>query len=1049
MKGLFRGDNMLSSMRLRQILLGSTLAIGTTGLGIAHAQSTDTSPVATQSQSGTADRSKIDNSTQVEGVVVTGSRIARKDLTADQPVEVLTGQYIQDRGFTNLADAINELPAAGDAIRPSGDQNDFGTGRNYINLFDLGTNRTLTLVDGHRFVGDNPTNIFANEPGNQVDINALPTLFVDRIESVIATGAAVYGSDAVSGVVNVIMKQKYEGAEIVAQTGISDYGDAPRYSVEGAFGHNFLDGKLNLAFDFQYDRTNALLYSDRPRTSEQLGFAPNPAAGAGANGIPGQILVANTRFSGATTGGLPLTLDGNQIYLPGTSTPVQFAPNGNLVAFNPGTVYGNFFGGTSSGGDSVNEAPLTALQTPLDRKVLTSMGSYDFSPHVHLHAKLFYSNNEAREPVNQPNYADYAFGPSPPDGSAVYPGLALAVNANNPFINSQARSILAANGVSEFYLSRSNADLTPSPVSNNDQTVDGVIDLDGDFTVANRNFNWSASWTRGASWSSFDEDGIVFEDPNQPGFTPGSYGLPGPISYALNAVAGANGQPACSVTVSNPNSTDPYIKNCVPLNVFGAGNASKAALQYITANFGNKSYNQQDDGQLNLSGTILKLPAGDWKFSIGYEYRREQASFTPSAAAAEGIGYSVPISGQTGAYDTNEYYAETLAPIFGPGFNAPGMYKLEFDGAYRKVQNSIAGINEAWSFGGRYSPIQDVTFRGSRSKTFRAPALTELFASSTSAYDAGADPCQVSNITSGPNPAARQKNCATAFAALGANLPTFTDSIVSDETIPVTAGGNPGLKNEVGNSFTYGVVLQPRFIPGLSVTADYVHIDITNAIEYFGVGNLLENCYDSPTYPSSTCNLFQRNSAGQVVSAQETYVNAGYERYAGAIYGVNYDRPVNRLPFLNFAQDLGRVGVNFNAVNTRRILNSISGLGFDTIDYAGLIPTSAGGGTSGQPRWKAQLDFHYSYGPVKATWTTHYIGPAKYDLTFTENNQDILEINPYFQHDLAIEYQLTRNVTARLNIDNITNVQPPYPVSSVSTYDLVGRYYLLAVDGKF
>jgi outer membrane receptor protein involved in Fe transport len=185
------------------------------------------------------------------------------------------------------------------------------------------------------------------------------------------------------------------------------------------------------------------------------------------------------------------------------------------------------------------------------------------------------------------------------------------------------------------------------------------------------------------------------------------------------------------------------------------------------------------------------------------------------------------------------------------------------------------------------------------------------------------------------------------------------------------------------------------------------------------------------------------------VSAQETYVNAGYERYAGAIYAVNYDRPVNKLPFLNFTQDLGRVGVNFNAVNTRRILNSISGLGYDTIDYAGVIPTSAGGGTTGQPRWKAQLDVHYAYGPLRASWTTHYIGPAKYDLTYTDNNQNILEINPYFQHDLAIEYKINQSLTARLNINNITNVQPPFPVSSVSTYDLVGRYYLLALDGKF
>ena len=986
-----------------------------------------------------------------ETVVVTGSRIRRADLTSDPPVAVISGQYIQDRGFTNLADVINQLPAAGDAIRPSGDQNDFGTGRNYINLFDLGTNRTLTLVNGRRFVSDNPTNIFGNEAGGQVDINALPTLFVDRIEEVPATGAAVYGSDAIAGVVNIILKQKYDGLEITGQTGISDYGDAPRYTVEAAAGHTFLDGKLNLAIDFQYDRTNALLYSDRPRTAAQYAFVPNPADTGPNDGIPGTILISNDRFAGVTVGGLPFTIHqapgfrgGQMIDLPGTNTPVQFGPSGDLIPFNPGTVYGLT---DASGGDSLNLAPYTALQTPLDRKIFTAMGNYDITSHVRLHAQVFYSNNGATEPANQPNYAAEAFngGGFHTGFNTVIPGLAPLVSSDNAFLTPQAKSVLAADGVTKFLLSRANTDLTPSPVSSNDQTYDAVLDLDGDFRALNRDFTWSAAYTRGSSWSNFDEYGFLFVDPN----SPNAANYAGPFAYALNAVMGPNGTPVCAITLAHPKSKDPDIKNCVPLNLFGTGNASKAAINYVTANFGNSSYNQQDDGQLNFGGTVAKLPAGDWKFSLGYEYRREAASFTPDAASAAGLGYSVPIIGQSGAYETNEYYAETLAPILGPGFNFPLAYKLEFEGAYRKIQNSLAGYNEAWSFGGRYSPTQDVTFRGSRSKTFRAPAITELFSASTPAYDSGADPCQASNITAGPNPAVRQANCAAAFKALGANLSSFTDSIVGNETIPVNIGGNPDLKNETGSSWTYGVVLTPRVVPGLSMTADYIHIDITDAIEFAGIGDLLEQCYDSPSYPDSACGQFKRNGQGQVVSANETYINAGYSRYAGAQYAINYERDVARLPFVQTVRDLGKVGVSFQALNTRRILTSDSGLGFDTIDYAGVIPTSEGGGTSGQPRWKGQLDVRYSYGPLEAGWTTHYIGPAKYDLTYTLENQNILEINPYFDYDLSLAYKINSHLTARLNIDNITNAQPPYPVSSVSTYDLIGRYYLLSLDGKF
>ena len=1016
-------------MTIRSVLLATTAFMAVAGTGAAaQAQSTATGANAAPPPAA------------VQEVVVTGSRIPRPNLSSIQPISVISGQEIQQRGFTNLADIINELPAAGLGDNPMGDQDGFDVGRNYINLFNLGTQRTLTLVDGHRFVGDNSTSIFGLEAGNQVDINALPTLFVDRIDEVPATGAAVYGSDAIAGVVNIILKKKFEGVEVTAQTGLSDRGDAPRYEVEAALGHSFLDGKLNLAVDLQYDRTNSLTYADRPRTNAQYAFAPNPADTGPTDGIPGTILIKNNRFSGVTDGGLPFDLNGNLINLPGTNTPVQFAKNGNLVAFNPGTVYGNFLGGDASGGDSLNLAPHTSLQTPLDRKIVTAMGSYDFNPHLRLSVKLFYSENGATENVSQPNYSSFAFngGYIPPVGT-VYPGLAFQVASDNAFLTPQAKAVLAADGVTNFVLSRANTDLTPDPIRSHDRTMDGSIDLAGDFNAIGRNFTWDASYVKGASFSQYHTDNIIFGNPD--------FNVADRFAYALDSVIGPGGTPVCRVSLQNPGSTNPDIAGCVPVNPFGANNNSKAALKYIETDFGDKSVNRQDDGQINISTSLVKLPAGDLKVALGFEYRREQAGFTPSIASAEGIGYSIPISGQVGAYHTNEYYAEISAPILGPGFNLPFAQKLEFEGAYRKIDNSIAGTNEAWSYGGRFSPIQDLTIRGSRSKTFRAPALTELFAGGTQAYDAGADPCQSSNITSGPNPAARQANCAKAFAALGADLGSFTDSIVSDETIPVTAQGNAQLKNEIGNSWTYGLLVQPRFIPGLSMSIDYIHIDITNAIEFFGVGSLLEECYDSPSYPNSSCGDFTRQQGtGQVTTANETYINAGYIHFAGAQYNLSYARALNRLPFIDkFAfipsdRDLGQIGLNFDATNTRRLITSPSGLGFDAVDTAGTIDI---------PRWRWQASVLYAYGPANFRWTTHYIGPSSYDNTFTIENQSILKVGNNVTHDLSASYKIKPWLTARLNIYNITDQKPPFPISGVGYYDEIGRYFLLGLDGKF
>ena len=200
-----------------------------------------------------------------------------------------------------------------------------------------------------------------------------------------ATGAAVYGSDAIAGVVNAIMRRTYVGEEINVQQGWSTYGDDPHTTVEVAVGHNFFDNKLNLAVDFQFDKTGTILNSDRPNAAIQNTFAPNPDPNAGMGGIPAQILVPNNRISGVTVQGVPYSFyTGNPLTLPGTNTFVQFGANGNLVPYNTGALYGGcteeLLFCVESGGSGLNLAPLTTLQTGVDRKVATALATYDFSP---------------------------------------------------------------------------------------------------------------------------------------------------------------------------------------------------------------------------------------------------------------------------------------------------------------------------------------------------------------------------------------------------------------------------------------------------------------------------------------------------------------------------------------------------------------------------------------------------------------------------------------------------------------------------------------------
>jgi outer membrane receptor protein involved in Fe transport len=1048
---------------------GSDGPLTTNGTGHAAAL------VALQGQAGAAAAARRDcpdGSAPVNGqcpsavkeVVVTGSRIPRARTTTDQPVEVITKQDIDDRAFANLADAINNLPASGAGVTPIGVQNSFGTGRNYIDLFGLGSTHTLTLVNGLRFVGDNPTNFFSTTSGgNQVDLNALPTLFLDHIDSVYATGAAVYGTDAVAGVVNVELTKHFTGEEFIVQGGISDFADIPRYTVEAAIGRDFnlFGGRLNVAVDFQYDKTNALNQNDRPWLSNGLSFVANPNYNGPGTG-PQQIVIPNFRFPSLTAGGVPfmldnftpLTADGTPYTTPGAKI-VNFATGGNLVPENIGPLYNypiDLFAFTnSSGGDGLNLAQLSSLQTPLNRKVFTGMINYEINPHLRWDTYVFYSDNIAVETVRQPNYNVVFFGAAnacnQPSGSSG----SLLICGDNAFLNSQAKGVLTANGIAlspntpAFYLSRDNTDITPDPISSYVHTLNIASTLTGDFDLFSRNFAWNVSASRGEAYSFFHQMGIIYSRPDT--INPAAGDL---FGNALDSVM-VGGSPECRIKAMNPGSTDPNIANCLPYNPFGVSNPGNgASARYFTGAFDDKAKNVQDDILGNIGFTIIHLPGGDAKMELGYEYRKLQTSFTPNENALLGEGNSVPIDGIKAGYHTNEYYTEMRIPVFGADFNFPLAYRLSIDGAYRNVESSQAGTNKAWQWGFNYQPVRDLTLRYSRSKTYAAPTLGEAFAPQTSAYDFATDPCVVSQITQGPDPSVRAKNCTALLNGLGINPSTFTTDPSNNASVPIMAGGNPKLKNEVGNSFTYGVVVQPRWTPGLTLTADYIQVTITNALEAFNLTQEAAQCFDSPNYPNDpSCAAIQRDpKSGFIIGGTESFINAGFQRFQAVNYSLFYDRPVNKipgvslLPFVNPSADLGRLTANVNIVNIRSFTNSIDGSTQDETQFAGTIDT---------PKWRWQAAFTYSRGPWRAGWVTHYIGPALYSTTTGPANQIPYQLKEYMTHDASLAYRLTPNIRLQFNVNNMFDTPPPSPVGTynVTFYDFIGRYYLFSIRGKF
>lgn len=1020
----------------RTFLLGTSVLAGVLAASAATAQE--------------ANVSAQPEATEVSEIVVTGSRIRRNDLTAANPISIVSAETLDKKGYANVASALNEMPVSGVPITPEGDQASFGAGRSYVNLFNLGTNRTLVLVNGRRFVGANVSSIFSGaSAGGQVDFSSIPTALIERVETVQATGGAIYGSDAVAGVINVITKKSFEGFEANIEYGVSGQGDADQYRFRATAGETFFNDRLSIAGSYEYAETTSLSYADRDHTARQMFRSVNPANVNNSDGIPANIWYSDRRIGEITEGGLAFRTAGVAMSglltmedpnNPGQRIAAQFAPDGTLIPYNTGLrVASSQF----QGGDGLNLAPLTSMQSPVTRQNATLFSTFEITPRVRLDTEVFYNNTKATEDFNQPIYNGGLFG-----------GVsgALQFSTANPFLSAQARDVILSQpdalpadpdnaGERLFYLHRASTDLVePNSLANSD-TYRIVTNLNGDFDAVGRTFFWNVAANYGRNEGFFQQDGI-----NQANFL-----------QAINVVADGNGGVQCA-------DADARAAGCQALNLFGKGARSEAALDYIGETYRQDYVIQQTTFEANFGGDLINLPAGPLSFNVGYEYRKEESSFMPNEASNLGLGRSAAIARLQGEYDTSEFYGEVAVPIVGGDFTLPFVQELNMDASFRAVDNSMAGKDEAWAVGLRYRPIQDLMLRGSISRSFRAPGITELFTpESTSFMSVTTDPCDARNIDSGPNPAARRANCEAAFEALGLPRDFKLTSNIQGATQKGTTAGNPNLQNEIADQYTFGFVYQPQFIRGLVVNADWTEIELTNAIGNFSLNSIMQVCYDLPNPDPAICGRFQRGSAdmmngdtslaGQVLGAdlapngvgpQSGFVNAGYTKFAGWSAGVEYT--TNLEDYQGFAGLGGRLTLDFDYFNNDTYRSSVTGLGFDEVNSQNVI---------GYPEHRWTLNTSYSKNGFGVVWTTRYTGESKFSNTTTKENYEQLTVSEYFLNDVSFAYNFEdalpylKDVTARLQVRNVFDVTPPFGTTGIGSYDQIGRYFQVGLTTRF
>lgn len=961
-------------------------------------------------------------------IVVTGSRL-RGEAVTTQPTATVDGAAIQSMGITNIGQALTALPSFGvPGNATTGSQGSFGAGQTFVNLYDLGAQRTLTLVNGNRFVSSGSSSIFGAVQGSPVDLGQIAPALVDYIDVVSVGGAPIYGSDAIAGTVNVVLKKNYEGVSVNASSAISDMHDAGNYNASLLAGHNFDGGRGNITLNVFYDHQDGLTTAARSITNSTRTFNGSDPTGT----YSYARYAGGQHYSVFTNTGMPLFADSIPIYYGSPYAAITnnagqalyFNSNGALVPFNDGTVLGN--GITEAGGDGFGISDYGNFLTQSERIQGTLLANYEISDHVRFHGEFWLGRNQASNLADQPYYSTSLFA------DAGEPNGNLILSTSNPFLSAADRATiqenLAAYGMptDTFYLARANTDLATGAFKTTTTLWRVVGGLDGDFSLGNHDFTWEATANYGHIISRTTARELVTQN----------------FYNAIDATLDPSGNIVCAPGYTSASITT-LSGTCAPLDIFGYNNASKAALNYITAIAETRQVNTQLDIVADIKGDVVSLPAGKVQFVLGYEHRRESQSFDPGAfyrgeLQADGsyvqYGNSIPITPVSGAYHTDEGFGELSIPLVSPSMNIPAIYKFDLHGAARYTNNSLTGGNWSYTGGATYSPVSSITFRGNYTRSFRAPSVTELYAPVGTVFETANDPCDSRFIGDGPNPTTRAANCAAA------GLPTgFTSNIV-DYTAKGSSGGNENLENEYAKSWTAGAVLTPSFLPGFRLTSDYVSIDISNEIAAPGMTALLAACYDSPDYPNvSACNSFTRNAAGQITDFQDNYFNIAIEKFRALQTTADFTLPLNRIGLPDGA---GALKLSASWLHTFKHFYKVGSADEQLV---------LGGYTD--PRDSVQGNIDWATKRFDWLWQITYYGPSKVDPNAAADAYEYPRVSPYWMINTSIGVKVNDRFDLRLIVNNVFNIGIPAPYTTYSSskyYDaIMGRYFRMNVNFKF
>ncbi len=853
-------------------------------------------------------------------IVVTGSRIARPEIDSPSPVVSISSATLEQSGRTNLTDFLVQNPAllgSTTSANQSGSTASFGgAGTNLLNLRNLGSNRTLVLVDGRRHV--------AGLPGTAaVDINTIPKDLIESTEILTGGGgSAIYGADGVSGVVNFKLKRDFEGLRVRGQAGATEDGDAGNRFFAITGGKNFADGRGNVALSYEFtddDRLSSFRRDDTGDPLKTYSFARHantPALNAG----PDRILQNNLRYADSSrNGAIDVDFDG----LP------DFTGDGTV--YNRGLLLP---GGLTQGGDSTPLAGYQGDFQPQNRiHNINLLTSFQVSPALRLFAQGKYANTKSYT-IAQPSFDFFTF-----------------LAPDNAYLNDRFGA-LASDGA---LLSRDNYDLGVRGESTKRETLRGVIGADGQISD---HAKYELSYVYGQTKSRFLST---------------NYRLADRYYAALDAVRDpSTGQIVCRSNLDPAGLIDPNNygqaastftpganSGCQPLNVLGDGVVSQAALDFINVDLVNRYKVQQHVLSGSISGDFgqfFELPGGPIAFAFGGEYRKEKSAFNSDTYAEQGALLDLAqVLPEKGSFDVKEAFGELSAPLL-KGMRFAEL--LSFDAAIRLSDYSTVGRTTTYSLGGVYAPIRDFRVRGTYSQAVRAPNITELFSPTNGTFSFIDDPCDAENLPEGTQ--YRVANCQATLTAAGlspAQIAAFNPVNDPSATVslPGRAGGNRNLLEETAKTWTVGVVLQPRFLPRLTITADWFNVKLKNAVRTASAQELVDLCVDQPSLDNVYCaNVTRSGTTGYVSDYFLAPQNVAAFRTSGLDLSLTYT--------IDVSPEVGAFSLRVNG-NYLDKLTFVPTPGAEVEDSR-LLPSA--------PKYSGQTDLTWTNGPLTLNYGLTY-----------------------------------------------------------------------------